>query len=156
MKGMNMPRVSDRRRKPRRRALSDAEAVWVKLEDLPGSPSEILAKIIDSSDIAVGVELAIALEENTYVLVNGHAGGPVSNGKMRARVVRCTRLPNGEYSAGLMYEDGADNGYDEYGGPNVDYYEVLQVNQKADPETIHRVFRLMAQRFHPDNAETGN
>src|SRR5262249_26511616 len=24
------------------------------------------------------------------------------------------------------------------------------------PDTIHRVYRLMAQRFHPDNQETGN
>jgi curved DNA-binding protein len=39
---------------------------------------------------------------------------------------------------------------------NVDYYEVLQVSPTADPETIHRVYRFLAQRFHPDNAETGS
>jgi curved DNA-binding protein CbpA len=39
---------------------------------------------------------------------------------------------------------------------NVDYYEILQVSQSADPETVHRVYRFLAQRFHPDNAETGN
>jgi curved DNA-binding protein CbpA len=38
----------------------------------------------------------------------------------------------------------------------VDYYEVLQVSSGADPETIHRVYRYLAQRFHPDNQETGN
>jgi len=38
----------------------------------------------------------------------------------------------------------------------VDYYEVLQVNSTAEPETIHRVYRLLAQRFHPDNKETGD
>jgi curved DNA-binding protein CbpA len=38
----------------------------------------------------------------------------------------------------------------------VDYYEVLQVSSNAEPETIHRVYRLLAQRFHPDNRETGN
>jgi curved DNA-binding protein CbpA len=37
-----------------------------------------------------------------------------------------------------------------------DHYEILQVSQNAEPETIHRVYRLLAQRFHPDNAETGN
>jgi curved DNA-binding protein CbpA len=37
-----------------------------------------------------------------------------------------------------------------------DYYEVLQVSSNADPETIHRVYRLLAQRFHPDNRETGD
>jgi curved DNA-binding protein CbpA len=38
----------------------------------------------------------------------------------------------------------------------VDYYEVLQVSQSADLDTIHRVYRFLAQRFHPDNRETGN
>lgn len=37
-----------------------------------------------------------------------------------------------------------------------DYYELLQVNPSADPETIHRVYRFLAQRFHPDNTESGN
>jgi curved DNA-binding protein CbpA len=37
-----------------------------------------------------------------------------------------------------------------------DYYEVLQISPNADPDTVHRVYRLLAQRFHPDNAESGN
>jgi curved DNA-binding protein CbpA len=38
----------------------------------------------------------------------------------------------------------------------VDHYETLQISASAEPETIHRVYRLLAQRFHPDNADTGN
>jgi curved DNA-binding protein CbpA len=38
----------------------------------------------------------------------------------------------------------------------VDYYEVLQVSTSAEPETINRVFRMLAQRVHPDNQQTGN
>ncbi len=38
----------------------------------------------------------------------------------------------------------------------VDYYETLQINANAEPETIHRVYRMLAQRFHPDNGETGS
>jgi curved DNA-binding protein CbpA len=37
-----------------------------------------------------------------------------------------------------------------------DYYDVLQVSSSAEPETINRVFRMLAQRFHPDNQQTGN
>ncbi len=37
-----------------------------------------------------------------------------------------------------------------------DLYEVLQVSPNADLETIERVFRLLAKRFHPDNSETGS
>jgi len=40
-------------------------------------------------------------------------------------------------------------------GP-VDYYEVLQVNMSAEQETIDRVYRLLAQRFHRDNQQTGD
>lgn len=39
---------------------------------------------------------------------------------------------------------------------SLDYYELLQVSSSADPDTIHRVYRFLAQRFHPDNQETGN
>jgi curved DNA-binding protein len=38
----------------------------------------------------------------------------------------------------------------------LDYYEVLQINRNADMETVHRVYRFMATRFHPDNAKTGD
>lgn len=38
----------------------------------------------------------------------------------------------------------------------VNHYETLQISPNAEPDTIHRVYRLLAQRFHPDNKETGN
>lgn len=38
----------------------------------------------------------------------------------------------------------------------IDYYEALQISPNADHDTIQRVFRMLAQRYHPDNAETGN
>jgi curved DNA-binding protein CbpA len=37
-----------------------------------------------------------------------------------------------------------------------DYYEFLQISPNADSDTIHRVYRFLAARFHPDNAETGD
>jgi hypothetical protein len=38
----------------------------------------------------------------------------------------------------------------------VDYYEVLQLGSNADADTIERVFRLLAKRYHPDNADSGD
>ncbi len=38
----------------------------------------------------------------------------------------------------------------------LDYYEFLQISPHADTETIHRVYRYLAARFHPDNPETGD
>jgi DnaJ-class molecular chaperone len=40
--------------------------------------------------------------------------------------------------------------------PDSDYYEAQQISSNADSETIHRVYRMMATRFHLDNPRTGN
>jgi len=37
-----------------------------------------------------------------------------------------------------------------------DYYESLQVSPNADADTIQRVYRSLAQRYHPDHPETGD
>lgn len=39
---------------------------------------------------------------------------------------------------------------------NPDYYEVLQISANAEPETIQRMYRFFAARFHPDNPKTGD
>src|SRR5437899_11540839 len=38
----------------------------------------------------------------------------------------------------------------------VDYYELLQISPNAEVETIQRVFKMLATRYHPDNPETGD
>jgi len=38
----------------------------------------------------------------------------------------------------------------------VDYYELLQISPNAEAETIQRVYRMLAGRYHPDNPETGD
>lgn len=38
----------------------------------------------------------------------------------------------------------------------VDYYEFLQISPNADQDTIHRVYRFLAARYHPDNPASGN
>ncbi|MBS1859044.1 MAG: DnaJ domain-containing protein [Acidobacteria bacterium] len=36
------------------------------------------------------------------------------------------------------------------------FYEILQISPRADLDTIHRVYRIMAARFHPDNPVSGD
>ena len=38
-------------------------------------------------------------------------------------------------------------------GEFVDYYELLQLSPNADSETIERVFRHLAKKYHPDNTD---
>jgi len=37
-----------------------------------------------------------------------------------------------------------------------DLYELLQISPYAGSETIHRIYRFLAARYHPDNPDTGN
>ena len=56
-----------------------------------------------------------------------------------------------------MYKAAADTNL--IGMPSdraIDYYEVLQISPNAELDTIQRVYRLLAQRFHPDNQATGD
>jgi len=38
----------------------------------------------------------------------------------------------------------------------IDYYELLQVSPNADADTIQRVFRHLAKKYHPDHNEAPN
>lgn len=38
----------------------------------------------------------------------------------------------------------------------IDYYELLQLSPNADTETIERIFRHLAKKFHPDNPEVSD
>jgi curved DNA-binding protein CbpA len=37
-----------------------------------------------------------------------------------------------------------------------DFYEILEVSLNANSDTIQRVFRHLAKRYHPDNPDTGD
>ena len=37
-----------------------------------------------------------------------------------------------------------------------DYYEILEISPNANSETIDRIFRYLAHRYHPDNQDTGD
>lgn len=38
----------------------------------------------------------------------------------------------------------------------IDFYEFMQISPNAEPETIARVYKLLALRYHPDNPTTGD
>jgi curved DNA-binding protein CbpA len=38
----------------------------------------------------------------------------------------------------------------------IDFYEILEISPNANSDTIDRVFRYLAQRYHPDNPDSGD
>jgi len=150
-----MPKSLERRRKPRRKAVHVTGPTWVMLENVPGARADIPAKVVDFNDAGIRIHVSLLLQTNRVVLVKGEAIGVVPNGKANARVVDCRALTGSGYTVGLTFE--TSHGQDKHERAfALDYYEVLQVSSRADQETIDGVYRLQAQRFHPDNRETGD
>ena len=131
--------------------------------DQSGPSAAITARVLDSSEGGLGVRAAQPLTPGDPVSVVGElpTGGEAQG---RARVAGCEAIDGG-YRIGLSFDElGYRNPF--YGPPRdkdmlgqeslLDYYEVLQLSPNADPETIHRVYRIMAQRYHPDNQESGD
>jgi hypothetical protein len=91
----------------------------------------------------------VAVDSEVYVHGDDMPG-------QHAHVRHCTPFGDG-FHIGLEFGEEGNPGFQRHSiADDNDYYEVLQINPKADADTIHRVFRLMAMRFHPDNPETGN
>jgi hypothetical protein len=128
-----------------------------------GSPeSRLPARFLGHSGDAIRIQLHTALGEDLLVSI----AGEVDTGTGRAPVlgqyrVRSSRISGvGKYHAELALENPAQAeppaAKSAHAGDDLDYYEALQVSRRADTDTIHRVFHTLAQRYHPDNRETGN
>ena len=66
------------------------------------------------------------------------------------------REPEEEQERAAEEQETSEPEHDADAGVPEDYYEILQISRSAELETIHRVYRIMALRFHPDNAKTGS
>lgn len=120
-----------------------------------GAMSRTHARIMDYNEGGFGFLCHEAISPGSVVSFEDE-----KSEKQRGKVTWCQKTRGGEYRLGVSFEvrkPGEDVGEAaESDKEAVDYYELLQVNPKADSDTIHRVYRLQAQRFHPDNKETGD
>jgi hypothetical protein len=76
------------------------------------------------------------------------------------QVMHCRLVNDTAYRAGCTFEDSPKSASpqsdDKADDSFIDYYELLQVSANADAEMVHRVYRMLAQRYHPDNPDTGD
>ena len=140
----------------------DAHPELAVILDSTGSPSSRLrARFLAQDGDAIKVQLTTALGHNLLVSIAGEidtgSGREPLLGKYR--VASCKIAGIGKYQAELIPEPVAEETSPQQ--PNrpdddLDYYQVLQVSRLADTDTIRRIFHVLAQRYHPDNRETGN
>lgn len=145
----------------RSRPLPGQRDLTIKYQAATG-PSLMEAKLLEFSDTGISVELASLLSAGLSVEIVGEieeVGGPRPL-RRRGFVRQCSAAGNGRYVAGLSFDSTADGSSPEKKdvkeSDSVDHYEVLQLSRNANPDTIQRVFRILAKRYHPDNQETGN
>ena len=152
--------------KPQRRKTSrkksEASVIRIQLMDGMGNPRWVTADLIDQSDAGFSLSLMTALKSGTTIVVRGKLGENRAGDAISVGVRWCYEKTDGSYRAGLEFLDAKADAPQEgakTSAPNpeaLDCYEVMQLSPNADADTIARVYRMLAQRFHPDNKETGN
>jgi hypothetical protein len=156
--------VAEKRRSSRSAKDRFAQAK-VNYQSRPGVSEMVHVRLCDVSAAGCGIVAPMALDPGSVVSIAGpfSTDGKQHEIRLRARVTWTFANPGGGFRSGLVFEEdfnGAKAAPDaeapEAVPEDVDLYEVLQINPKADVDTIHRVFRLLAQRFHPDNHESGD
>ena len=154
------------RRKKQRQRVAEGSILRLCLDAGTPRPKLITAEVVDFHESGLGVSLTVPLQVGAMIQVRGKLSGlakGLEDGP-EARVAWCLERADGSFRAGL---DLGGNTEAEAGGGSpgkqavpdnapVDCYERLQISQNADPDTIQRVYRMLAQRYHPDNSETGN
>ena len=128
--------------------------------DASGAPSSRLrGQFLSKSGSAMTVQVNAALGANLHVSVAGQietaAGREPVLGKFRVRSCKLSGI--GKYDVDLTPEfTAAAEPAPAPSEEDIDHYEVLQVSRNADIDTIRRVFHVLAQRYHPDNHDTGD
>lgn len=129
----------------------DYEVVFL-WEDANGQVHNTRPRARDASDSGMRVESALPIERGTQLCVDLPRYGSVVEA-----VVRYCVADGAGFRIGIEFSGATESQKSPYKvNTEMDYYEVLQLSSKADQETIHRVYRIMAARFHPDNPDSGD
>ena len=140
--------MSDKRRKQRQLFDCALEIAW---HDTRQTSHTLTVRAIDLSNSGIRVESSEPIELGTQVYVRAERYGLTGSTSVR----HCGRR-GVKYVLGLEFIPDGKATYTDETQTFIDYYELLKISPNADPDTIHRVFRIMAARYHPDNKETGN
>lgn len=156
---MSATETSQRRREGRKKNAS--RVVRLQLKDRLGNARIVTADLLDVAPTGIGIALMTPLAVGSIITVRGTLAENQASAVFPATVKWCTERINGNFHAGL--EIASDDGAAAKGKEpppsaaglmeeQTDWYEVMQLSPNADSETIARVYRILAQRYHPDSA----
>jgi curved DNA-binding protein len=137
------------RREPRNPSKKTYSISW---PDESGLTHSAEVQGLDVSQSGVEILCSVEVRPGTSVYIQAQGGHPTGYSVVR----HCTRRKD-SYIIGLELDEVAKKtgeGPPTHGA--TDHYEFLQISPNAQAETIHRVYRFLAARFHPDNPETGD
>ena len=144
-----------------RAKISADTSLVIRLSD--GSDRVEKARAVDVSQFGIGVETAVELPVDAAItILSLSLGGDSKHLKnKKVHVVYSRKAANGNFRSGLAFDVIKTKEPPKTPGRAldtkfVDHYETLQLNVNADTETIQRVYRLLAGRYHPDNAKSGH
>jgi len=155
--------LMDERRRKARNATPVSADITIAMERAGGELQTREVRLVDASEWGIGFNTSKPMVVGAKLWVWGAAlsHAPDEKRKAQVQVVHCRLISeDGVFRTGCAYEGTPLH---RSGSPKVkgdssltDLYEVLQISPTADSETIHRVYRYLAQRYHPDNPDTGN
>jgi curved DNA-binding protein len=143
------------RRKKVRGAKQPTHPALLWMERRDGGWTKIAIEVQDAGDYGIGVLLGEMLRDGLPVLLESAGVTAPDGGRGRGHVAWCRSIGAGVFRAGIALEDSRNDSRataDEF----EDYYETLEVNPVATADTIHKIYRVLAHRLHPDNPESGS
>ncbi len=125
--------------------------VTVSWPDREGAARFARARGVDLSGSGARIEVDQALEVGLHVFVRVTEYGVSATACVRHCTRRGAKFVVGLELGGTHIETGPTGE-----GAAEDHYEVLQISPTAELETVHRVYKILAGRYHPDNPHTGS
>jgi len=142
-----MNRSSESRRHQRHPIDCDVTLSW---QEHHGQTRALRARGLDLSESGARLETTDPVAPGSYVYVRLEQYGFGGTAIVR----HCMRL-GARCIIGLELCDSREKQQKD-AEEFIDYYELLQISPSAEMETIHRVYKILVARYHPDNPHTGD
>lgn len=152
--------VIDRRTRPRNPLTGATFRVSYEIQF--GVEQVLQAALTDFHEEGCGLEVVVDLPVGMPVKVEGKLAEAAGGAEVSTKAFVSWSRPTAEstFRVGVQFAEPLRQHSKKndalWKEQSEDLYELLQISPNADFDTIQRIYRLLAQRFHPDNSETAD